>query len=339
MLTKDGHIEQLGLLDFSVSLCQVQEVKKIYQQLGQLLNSLFDSHPLVILSIPRNVTDKNLAHSYRLAFNREVCNQFYSQEHIEKILQNTLEDWQTCRLGEPETLFVTFRCGVNEKQCFLGLFSPKREVSDSFMKYLVCLMNTVSQSQEWIRQLKELKNLIHTDDMTGLYNHRKLLSDLNDAVMRYREIGEKFVIFFIDVDYFKKVNDRYGHLAGTHVLTEVSALLKKTLRASDSVYRYGGDEFVMLLPDINFEMAKNIGERILTTVREARFKIKEYKKNSEKSSSKQKIVKLTISMGVAEFPRDAHNQEEILNLADRMMYEAKKRGRQQICHAWDFFKN
>ena len=329
----------MGLLDFSVSLCQVREVKKIYQQLGQFLKELFGSDPLVVLSIPKKATGKNLAHSYRLAFNREVCDQFYSRESIEEILQGALREWQTSCLGKSKTLFVTFRCGESDEQFLLGLFSPKREVSDSFMKYLVRLMDTVSQSQGRVKQLQEFKNLIHTDDMTGLYNHRKLLNDLDDAVMRYREIGEKFVVFFIDVDYFKKINDCYGHLAGTHILAEVSVLLKKTLRASDSVYRYGGDEFVMLLPDINFEMAKSIGQRILTTVREARFKIKEYKKQSGKSSGEHKIVKLTISMGVAEFPRDARDQEEILNLADRMMYEAKKRGRQQICHAWDFFKH
>ncbi len=320
-----------------MELCQVQEVKKTYQQLDQFLNRLFASRPLVILSVLAKSTSENEGQGYRLAFNRQALRDCYSDGEIERILRQVytrdgVVKGQIVLQTEKSAALVAFDCGVSGEQSLWGVFSSERKVSDVFIQALVSLMKNVSYSREHIRQLKELKSLVHIDDATGLYNYRKLLNDLDDAVVRHRETGEKFVVFFIDIDYFKKINDRYGHLVGTQILADMAVLFKKALRASDSVYRYGGDEFVMLLPDTDFAMAKNIGQRILQTVAQERFKIKENKKMPHT------VAKLTVSMGVAEFPGDVRDQEEILSLADRMMYEAKKRGRQQICHAWDFFQ-
>jgi diguanylate cyclase (GGDEF)-like protein len=114
---------------------------------------------------------------------------------------------------------------------------------------------------------------------------------------------------------------------GTQLLNALGNLLKTTLRESDLIYRYGGDEFVMLIPDVQGETGKAIGERVLNAVNKEKFKIGV--PSLDQSTTE---FSLTVSIGVATFPQDAKNKEEILSIADKMMYEAKQTGRGRVCY-------
>jgi diguanylate cyclase (GGDEF)-like protein len=180
-------------------------------------------------------------------------------------------------------------------------------------------------------ELYKSQELIHIDDVTGLYNQRKLYKDLKSLVEKFQHEKDPFCVLFIDIDHFKKVNDNFGHLVGTKLLENVAKDVKCLLRDSDISYRYGGDEFVVILVNSDGQSGKIVGERILNKIKsnEYVFEVREEKKS----------LKLSVSIGVAEFPTDAKNAEEVLAIADRMMYEAKESGRGLVFNTQDVFKS
>lgn len=168
---------------------------------------------------------------------------------------------------------------------------------------------------------KTLEELSVTDEVTGLFNQRKLAADLEEAVKIHEEIHERFSVMFVDVDHFKKVNDNYGHLVGSKLLVDIGNALKMILRDSDDVYRYGGDEFVIIMPNVDVQMVHTIAGRISSQVKEIDFEIGD-----------GRIHKLSLSIGIAEYPTDAKSAKEIVKFADEMMYISKKSGRGKVFH-------
>ncbi|MBT3236224.1 MAG: GGDEF domain-containing protein [Bdellovibrionales bacterium] len=171
-------------------------------------------------------------------------------------------------------------------------------------------------------QLLDYSQLIYADEVTGLFNVRKLHEDLDQAVSRYLKSSFPFAVLFIDVDHFKNVNDDHGHLVGTQILNDLGRLLKNNLRRHDSIYRYGGDEFVVLLQGKNIQAAKVAGERLLGIIKGHPFNIIGAKK-----------MHISVSIGIAECSSMSSSKEDVIYLADRMMYQAKYRGRGQVCLA------
>jgi diguanylate cyclase (GGDEF)-like protein len=120
---------------------------------------------------------------------------------------------------------------------------------------------------------------------------------------------------FLDIDQFKKINDEFGHQVGDHVLQELSQVLERSLRGVDVVARYGGDEFIILLPETKKLHAKKTAERILANIKKCDF----FKNNL-------KVKELSVSMGVAGFPEDAGGTYEMIKKADNALYQAKREG-------------
>ena len=133
-----------------------------------------------------------------------------------------------------------------------------------------------------------------------------------NEIRRARRYGSSVAALFLDLDDFKKVNDRHGHLVGSHVLMEVAAVILLSVRDTDAVARYGGDEFVVVLPDTGIELAGVVAERI-------RGKITKYKF----TGGKRLELSLTASFGVATFPIHASSPQQLIACADTAMYEAK----------------
>ena len=161
-------------------------------------------------------------------------------------------------------------------------------------------------------RIGEAERLSQTDDLTKLHNARYLRQFLLNEIRRARRYGSSVAALFLDLDDFKRVNDAHGHLAGSHVLMEMAAVILSSIRDTDAVARYGGDEFVIVLPDTQMEVAGTVAERI-------REKIAHHEFNGGRNLK----LSLTASFGVAAFPVHASSPQQLIACADTAMYEAK----------------
>jgi diguanylate cyclase (GGDEF)-like protein len=165
-------------------------------------------------------------------------------------------------------------------------------------------------------RIAEAEKLSQTDDLTKLHNARFLRQFLIAEVKRARRYGSTVDALFFDLDDFKEVNDRYGHLVGSHVLMEMATVILTGVRDTDVVARYGGDEFVVILPETNLEMASRVAERM-------REKIAEHVFNGGRNLR----LRMTASFGVAAFPEHSQSPQQLIADADAAMYEAKAAGK------------
>lgn len=161
-----------------------------------------------------------------------------------------------------------------------------------------------------------VRNMLYIDELTGLFNYRFLDVALEREIKRAERYGSRVAVLFLDLDYFKKVNDSHGHLVGSKVLGEVGALIKKSVREVDVVIRYGGDEFTVILSEVGSREAEIVAERIRSAIENHRFMLTE-----------GYDIRLTASLGHAGFPEDARTKLELLQLADEAMYRGKTEGR------------
>jgi diguanylate cyclase (GGDEF)-like protein len=161
-------------------------------------------------------------------------------------------------------------------------------------------------------RISEAERLSQTDDLTKLHNARYLRQFLLNEIRRARRYGSSVSALFLDLDDFKRVNDAHGHLAGSHVLMEMAAVILSSIRDTDAVARYGGDEFVIVLPDTAVELACTVAERIREKIGRHYF-----------SGGRNLKLSLTASFGVAAFPAHASSPQQLIACADTAMYEAK----------------
>jgi diguanylate cyclase (GGDEF)-like protein len=166
---------------------------------------------------------------------------------------------------------------------------------------------------------EKMQELVITDDLTKLFNTRYMSRTIETEVLRSNRYKTSVSLIFMDIDYFKSVNDSHGHLVGSKVLVEMGQLLLKHLRDVDIVARYGGDEFVIILPHTHPQRAVKIAERIRQTVEQNVFLRKEGFN-----------LKLTASFGVASYPESAKSKEDLIRLADEAMYKVKHRTRNGV---------
>ncbi len=160
------------------------------------------------------------------------------------------------------------------------------------------------------------------DDTTDVYNARYLLEALDREVRRAERYGSELSILFIDLDRFKLVNDNHGHLVGSNVLRQLSQLLTQCVRQVDTVARYGGDEFTILLADTGERGARTIADRIRKWVADYAFE-------ADHGGS----LRLTCSVGLSTYPAHGRTREALLEAADKAMYRAKSQGRNRVCSA------
>jgi len=168
------------------------------------------------------------------------------------------------------------------------------------------------------------KERAFVDDVTEVYNARYLLQQAENEIQRAQRYDKPLSVLFLDLDRFKLVNDRHGHLVGSNVLRRLSEVLKDCVRQIDTLARYGGDEFTILLVDTDHRTGLMIAERIRRLVADTLFE----GENGEP-------IRLTISIGVASYPDHGRQRDGLLDLADKAMYRAKSLGRDCVCSASD----
>lgn len=165
---------------------------------------------------------------------------------------------------------------------------------------------------------QKMQELAITDSLTRLFSRRHFLERLAQELTRSKEFKYKFSFLMADIDKFKDLNDRYGHLVGDAVLREVSRAIKESTRQIDFVGRYGGEELSIILVETPKEEARSVAERIRKTI-----ELKDFKVYDE-------TLKVTLSIGLATFPSDGINVKEVIEAADSALYLAKARGRNRI---------
>lgn len=169
-----------------------------------------------------------------------------------------------------------------------------------------------------VQLYRKLKLSAITDGLTQLYNHRYFCYRAEVELDRAKRYGENLSMIMLDVDHFKQVNDRYGHLAGDEILSGVAGILNNEVRGCDMVARYGGEEFVVLMPQTGPAEAYHVAERFRIAVRDYLFEVDD---NS---------IQVRISAGVATFPADAGDLNTLIKAADEALYAAKEAGRNRV---------
>ncbi|MGA8491474.1 MAG: sensor domain-containing diguanylate cyclase [Terriglobales bacterium] len=190
---------------------------------------------------------------------------------------------------------------------------------DQEIFFLQSLCDYAAIAIENARAVEKIQELTITDDCTGLYNARHLYKTLETEVYRSSRFGYEFTVVFIDLDHFKQVNDTNGHLVGSKLLAEIGYLIKAQLRLIDYAFRYGGDEFVVMLPQTGKDAALVVAKRLRDSLRTSMF-------------CKEEGLNLNVraSMGVATYPHDAKTPHDIIRQADEMMYLVKNTSRDNI---------
>src|SRR5579859_3106779 len=190
------------------------------------------------------------------------------------------------------------------------------------LKLLEALSDFAAIALENARHVKRIHELTITDDCTSLYNARHMGFILETEIYRSQRYNYEFSLVFIDLDHFKQVNDTHGHLVGSRLLAEIGNALKAHCRLIDFAFRYGGDEFVILLPQTSKDNALHVARRLHTLIRESKW-----------LESDGLNLHLTASMGVASYPVDSRTKEGLLHLADEAMYLVKNTNRDSVAAA------
>lgn len=203
---------------------------------------------------------------------------------------------------------------------YLDDFKP-REFAAEKLELLSILASFATMSIDHARLHQRTLQLACTDGLTGLYNHRQFKQVFTEEVARASRYDKSLSIILFDVDNFKKFNDTYGHPNGDIVLQEMSNMLKELLRDCDLIFRYGGEEFIALLPETSPAEAKKVAERIRIFV------------ETESPRFLTKITKthgVTVSVGVASLPEDGKDTTTLLKTVDDLMYQAKREGKNKV---------
>ncbi len=166
---------------------------------------------------------------------------------------------------------------------------------------------------------EEIYRLTTVDGLTQIFNKRYLLETLEREISRCRRYGRALSMLLLDIDHFKQVNDTYGHLAGDFVLKQLASLIKGRVRREDVFGRYGGEEFALIVPELELPGAASVAEKLRQLVEEQNFIFED------------QYIPLTVSVGVAEAAGMDLEMADLLKAADARLYEAKSAGRNRVC--------
>jgi diguanylate cyclase (GGDEF)-like protein len=242
-------------------------------------------------------------------------------------------DWSRYAQAHPELGLRSIAClPIRHGERTLGTLQLNNSKLDllpeSSIAFLRVLCDYAAIGLENARHVKLVHHLSITDDCTGLFNARHLYTlleqEITDHVSKsaFRVVTinkPHFSLLFLDLDHFKRVNDRHGHLVGSRLLSEVGNLLKRLLGPDHAAFRYGGDEFVALIRGLDKPAATDLARRILEQLANTRF-----------LTGEGLSLSVTASLGLATFPQDGSTLHELIRSADTMMYTAKEAGRNQL---------
>ncbi|MBN1288967.1 MAG: GGDEF domain-containing protein [Actinobacteria bacterium] len=213
---------------------------------------------------------------------------------------------------------------ITSKNSLRGVLHLRRSEVEAFSEEDIQLATAMTYqfgvAMQRASLFDQLNTLAITDPLTGLYNLRRLNRDLGREIQRSGLYHRPFSIIMSDIDHFKQLNDTFGHQAGDEIIRIVARALNKSTRDVDLVYRYGGDEFTILMPETDGEQAVEAAERYLHEISSLKVAIDDY----------TQPIGVTISIGLVSFTRETFEPEELIAQADRALYIAKATGRNKV---------
>ena len=227
--------------------------------------------------------------------------------------------------NKPE-MFTKFAVPLQIKGNVLGVLAIafpahlNRKLTDKESKRLNNISNLCSLAVQNALFHDDLEKLSITDRVSNLYNRGYFDERLAEELDRAKRYDRVVSLIMIDIDRFKDFNDTFGHVKGDVLISKIAKIIQKNVRSSDIVARYGGDEFVIIVPETDAKGDLVEAERIRKTIEETEFT----------GNRKKTVVKKTISAGIASYPKDAKSQKRLIEKADKTMYDAKEAGRNRI---------
>ena len=214
-------------------------------------------------------------------------------------------------------------CASGRPQGVVALFNNRDErlIPGMDLQGITFLLQQSSHAIDNATRFSRARNLANIDELTGLFNYRYLESALDREIKRAERYRSSLSVVFLDLDQFKDINDKHGHLVGSKVLKEVGLLIKGLVREVDTVIRYGGDEYTIILVESTNLGAARVAERIRGAVERHRFLHEE-----------GYDIRITASLGYACYPDDSKSHTELLEMADQAMYRGKFSGRNVVFH-------
>ncbi len=323
ILWPDGRLVRL---EIAVDITEHKKAEIALYRSGNFLDTIFDS-----INDPFNIIDRDYriikANESYARMRGKTVEQLIGRKCYE-VLQNRNDVCEECSVKET---FKSARPHTKEKlvsfsggsHVWIEIFTHPvfNESGDvvSVIEYTRDVTKRKRAEAERDILVDKLQYLSRTDDLTGLLNRRALIERLEDEVRRTKRYKTNLTVLICDIDYFKEINDSHGHDTGDRVLQIVSNLLKESLRSIDVIGRYGGDEFLVILPETSMNGAKEIAERIRSTIED--FKLQREGKEP---------IKTSVSLGVAEFNADKEDINDLIKRADNALYMAKGKGRNRV---------
>lgn len=198
-------------------------------------------------------------------------------------------------------------------------YLPKASLSEEkLVNTIAAALDKWRRMQQSMANQEELERLANLDSLTGLLNRRAILRRLNDEIKRAKRYKKNLCLLMLDIDHFKHVNDQYGHLTGDEIIQDVAALMRGNIRDTDASGRYGGEEFITILPETDLSSARDMAERLRKLVEAAEMK-----------DSEGNVFGVTISQGLSSY-KPGDDEYSLVSRADDALYRAKENGRNRV---------
>ncbi len=343
-MSKIEKIEQLLSDNFYhsriASLFDVLEItsneKDLFENVVRMCRSFFDYDKLTIATVDPfenklliRVVDgfkEDIAEGRRISPEGTLCGTIVNEGKSIITSQRSRDYPSLTRFGNLEFNDDRFQIAlgvpITGRRETMGLILLERQNSRAFGhsdRHLMELMGTtVGSILNWIEEYQKMRRSSIHDGLTGLLNHNALMDRFNEEINRAVRFNHKLVTIILDLDKFKRLNDTYGHLFGDKVLKAVSMIMKNNVRNIDVVARYGGEEFVIILVNTSVETSLPVAQRIINKIAEYPFE-----KDGE-------TISVTISAGMAEFPKHSDHTKSLIECADKALYQSKAKGGNQV---------
>lgn len=295
------------------------------------LNVLLENLVSAVFVVDKNICIQSFNDSFKALFHKsedkilgQLCGNALECAYTVEEGKNCGEtsNCQHCTLRDSLLKAFTHKVPTYKAQLFRKFYINHQAITKYFLyssKYVTynnegMVLVIVDDNTELMKASLKLKEMAITDGLTQLYNHKHSYYKLEEEITRATRYGNRLAVIMLDIDHFKAINDTYGHQIGDTTLVAVSQLIKDNLRDIDHVGRYGGEEFIVILPQTGLDNAYITAQRIRRAIESARFH--------------ERKIKMTVSGGVVEFKEES--ALILIGKADELLYKAKQNGRNRI---------